>query len=183
MLSVSDALIEWNHLLNVEKTIYRDDNDETPYTSICSVCLAESTFKYIVKAAFYGICFVGMCLEPIINFVKDDTQNTVYYVRLPFGSNEDRVMHFFNIIWQTFINLFGLWGILAFEFMITLISNTITVSSKLTVFDLNELNNEIENKSITRDQTRRKLQKIVDDIEFMDKSVEIGLLCISVFKF
>lgn len=174
-ISASDTRTKWNDLLDVEKTIYRDDDDVSEHTRICVDCLSESMFKFLVKSLLYTLCFTGMCLGQHIDFFRDDMQNTVFYVRMPFKWSEHSAMNLFDISWQTFISVFGLWGLLGFELTITLCSNVITVSSRLSVWDLSQLNNELDNNLINRDQTRRKLRKIIDNIEFMDKSVEVHL--------
>lgn len=167
--SASRASYEWHQLLNVGQSIYRDDDEPTPYNNICRECVDESILNYLLKMSIYVMCFIGICIGPIYNFFVDETDATLYYIRLPFSSDDRKGVHFINTAWQTFICLFGFWGVLIMEIMISLANNGITVSSKLTVLEINNLSDEMTNGQTTDNHKRQKLKDIFTKIESMNE--------------
>lgn len=167
--SASKVSYEWYQLLNVGQSIYRDDDEPTPYNKICRDCVDESILNFVLKMSVYVMCFIGICIGPIYNLFIDETDATLYYIRIPFSSEDQNGAHFINTAWQTFICLFGFWGVLIMESMISLANNGIIMSAKLNAFELNHLTDEMESGQTTDNQTRQKLKDIFTKIEYINE--------------
>lgn len=157
---------EWNKLFNISgKYIYRNDGQPTEYNRICDETVTKSIASYIVKMSVITISFIVASIGPFYSYVHDGTLATLYSLKLPYFNQDPYTEFLINVVWQFLITLIGGIALFLMEGAVTLINDTITVSSTLCCRELEELSDQ----QATENEQRRKLKMIFMKIIYMDK--------------
>lgn len=159
----------WKYMLDFAgKYIYRDDDRVTAYNSICSESLDQSMKTYLIIVIIVITSFTGAVCGPYYKFMTIGMQSTLYNLRLPFFEENPNAEFFINTCWETFNSFIGAIGLFNMEAAFTIVSDTITVSSKLCAMELNELSKCIEMEQKHLKDTRNKLKLILMKTKFID---------------
>lgn len=161
--------MKWVPLLEMlGKYIVRDDKRPTAYNRICSECLDEMVESYIIKLAVIQVSFVLALAGPVYTYLQDGTLVTLYEVRIPFLQDDPQTEFIVNISWQTFNSSMVIPGLFLLEGATALVNATITMTSKLSVLELNELSDELETESIGMEEANQRVKNIIMKILHME---------------
>lgn len=149
--------------------IYNDDRQDTPYNRICSENISESLKNLIVTLTIMILSFIIAYLGPLLSYVQDGTIVTFYELRLPYLYQYPNVEYIINTIWQSSINILAVFSFFLAELMQTLINDSISVTSKLSRLELDQLSNQLEEKDRNEATIGRKLTSIFMKMAYMDE--------------
>lgn len=150
------------------KYIYRDDDRSTPYNCICSESLNQTMRTYLIIVVIVITSFTGAVCGPYYKFISHGTQATLYNLRLPCFEDNPNMEFLINTCWETFNSVIGAIGLFNMEAAFIIVSDTITVSSKLSVMELSELSKCIEMGTKTTKYARNSLKLILMKTQFID---------------
>lgn len=163
----------WKELLSLAGThIYRDDNRATAYNYICSESLDQSMKTYLTIVIIVIASFTGAVCGPYYQFMTNGMRSTLYNLRLPFFEDNPNTEFLINMCWETFTSFIGAIGLFNMEASFTIVSDTITVSSKLCALELNELSKYMEMEQKNTIYGRWKLRLILRKTKFIDGWVD-----------
>ncbi|XP_031616517.1 odorant receptor 67d-like [Contarinia nasturtii] len=170
---LGDKMKEWFRLIIIPgKHIYRDNRQLTNYNRICEESLSFSIKAYIIKMMVIIISFVGATIGPFYRYLNDGTLVTFYALKLPYYHDDLNKEFMINAIWQFGITIFGGVALFFMEGILTLIDDTVTVSSKLSQLEFEELSDFLENESKTIQKSRKKLTDIFMKIAYFDEIIQ-----------
>lgn len=155
----------WVYLIEMSgRHIYRNDGRQTEYNRICSKCMDDTVRSYVITIVVLNLSFIYALIGPVQTYLRDGTIVTLFEVRVPFLYEYPQEEFIFNIIWQSTISVIGLIGLFGVEGMITLVNNTISVSSKLVVFELERLSDRMEVGEISERKSGQTMSNIIKKI-------------------
>lgn len=166
---INKSRFKWHNLINTGRNFYRNDKRPSPYNRICSECITNSIKNYVVMIVVILITFTIALIGPIYIYYQEGKMYTLYGVRLPYLSKNPHKEYVVNIIWQLIINLMAIVGTFILEAMITIVNDTITVSSKLCRLELNELSDDLENEHKTKAKASKTWKIIIKKMIYMDE--------------
>ena len=159
----------WKYMLDFAgKYIYRDDDRATDYNYICFKSLDQSMKTYLIIVMIVISSFVGAVCGPWYKFITIGTKSTLYNLRLPFCEDNPNTEFVINTCWECFNSFIGSIGLFMMEAAFIIVSDTITVSSKLFAFELNELSKYIEMEQKHTKYAGKSLRIILQKIQFVD---------------
>lgn len=168
--AINESRFVWHKLAAISgKYIYRDDHQPTAYNSICSKTIDQSLKTFVIKTSVIILSFVGAVLGPFLRFISDGFLYTLYELRIPYYNQYPYTEFVINVIWQIIISVIGTVGLFILEGGFTLINDTITVSSKISLLEFTQLSNLLENKQQKDRNVRRQLVKNYMNILYMDE--------------
>lgn len=117
------------------------------------------------------LSFVGAVIGPFYSFVHNGTLVTLYSVKLPYFNQDPYTEFIINVVWQFLISLIGGVALFLMEGSIMLLNDTITVSSKLCYYELNELSDYLKEncKSVSETKCCRELKTVFMKIAYFDE--------------
>lgn len=170
--TVTKTKYKWRKLLEFSgEFIYNDDRQCTPYNRICSENISESLKNLIVTITIIMLSFIIACLGPLFSYIKDGTVVTFYELRLPYLYQYPNVEYIINTIWQAAINILAVFAFFLAELIQTLVNDSISVTSKLSRLELNQLSIQLEEKDRNEATIGRKLTSIFMKMAYMDKYI------------
>lgn len=162
--------LEWNRLLNIPgKWIYRDDNKPTTYNQICTQSICETIKHYVLTIMVIMLASIGAVLGPFYSYIYEGTFATFYNLKLPYFNADPPTEFIINIIWETMISLLGIIALFVLEIVIAICNDTISVSSKLTQMELNDLSDKIEKERGAKSKELLQLRMILMRVAHIDE--------------
>ncbi|XP_031635731.1 uncharacterized protein LOC116348758 [Contarinia nasturtii] len=172
-MAIVDSMYELHRLINIpRKNIYRDNQRPTNNNRICEESINYSIKAYAIKMTVILISFVGATIGPFYRYMDDGTLVTLYSLKLPYLHNDLHTEFIVNAIWQLMITIIGGIGLFLIEGVLTLIDDTVNVSSYLCQLEFEELSNCLKNESITIHKSREKLKNIYMKIAYNDEFIK-----------
>lgn len=157
-------------LLDVPREhFYRNERQLTAYNRICSECITDSLKTYVLTLVVLILSFIGALIGPAYSYIQDGSLYTLYELRLPYFNQYPNTEFGINFTWQSLISVLGISALFCIELFMTMVNNAITVSSKLTVMELAEISDQLENGQITQEQCSQGLKKIFMKIDYMNR--------------
>lgn len=167
---VNKERFRWAKLLKIASTyFYRDDNVPSDYNRICSECLTEWVGKYLKIVTLQSLSFVIASIGPSYSFMHYGKKATLFSVRLPYLNRMPDLEFFTVIFWECSGGLIGFMAFFAIEVLISLLNNTIDVTSRLCVLELTEISDHLEMRNRTKAFINRKLTLIMMKTRFIDQ--------------
>lgn len=151
------------------KHMYRNDKQPTAHNRICWDGLYNSAKQYFLCTSFILLTLVGAAIGPIYTYSHGGKIVTLYELRIPFLGNDPNTEFFVSLAWQGLNSCFGILGIALIESGMSLINNTITVSSMLNSLSLHELSGQLESSNITKRKSQQSLKSIFMQIIYWDE--------------
>lgn len=112
----------------------------------------------------------GAVPGPFYNYVHYGTYATLYNLKLPYFNRYPNIEFLINIGWETFIASLAFGGMLLIEAKMAFCNNTISVSSKLTEMELNQMSDALEHRNgVSQGMSGPKLRIILMRVLYMDE--------------
>lgn len=112
---------------------------------------------------------IGVVPGPFYKFIHEGLYATVFILKLPYFNHYPNTEFIINIVWETFIILFAFGGLFLLEAVTALCNDTVSVSSKLSQLELNELSDEIEQNGGSKVKHSTQLKRIIMRVSHMDE--------------
>lgn len=149
--------------------IYRNDKQPTAHNRICWEGLNDTAKQYFLCTSVVLLTLVGATIGPIYTYSHGGKIVTLYELRIPFFANDPNTEFFVSFAWQGLNSCFGILGIALIESGMSLINNTITVSSMLNSLSLHELSGQLESSNISERKSKQSLKLIFMQIIYWDE--------------
>lgn len=152
--------------------IYNDDHASTKYNEIC-----KNSLKHLVSRTI--ILMFAIYLSAIIasiNVIRIFFQTGKFYslvgVLIPFVDEDSKAELYCNIAYLVVITLLIFFGLLYFQIVCGIIVDTMYVSSHLTILEMDELSDLLEQNISHRIETVFRVKRIILQILRIDALVE-----------
>ncbi|XP_031636572.1 uncharacterized protein LOC116349321 [Contarinia nasturtii] len=173
MIFWGESMYVTYRLLNTSRRhIYRDNRESTKYNQICEESISYSIKAYGIRMLVIMISFVGASAGPFYRYLDDGILVTLYSLKLPYFHDDLHTEFMINTFWQFFISIYGGLALFLIEGLLTLIDDTVTVSSNLCLMEFEELSDCLENESVTIHESREKLKNVFMKIAYSDEYIK-----------
>lgn len=150
------------------KHIYRNNKRQTAHNRICEDCLNDSAKQFFTTTTIVLTSVTVAHFCPIIEYFRNGSLITIYQIHFPFI--DDPYLQFVvGIMFQGMISTTGALGLALIESGMSMVNNTLTVSSKLNALSLHEFSEKIKTSQINGKQCRHELKLIFMNILYWDK--------------
>lgn len=164
---ITELRYTWTKIMNLSgQYIYRDDAEPTIYNRICSKTIDESIKTVITIISLEGLSFVLANIGEFYSMLQG-RKITLLSVRIPYLHQNPDTEFLINFCWELIGSIDGFVSFIAIEIAFMLVNDTITVSSRLCVADLNDISDQLEQQ-----HTRvacRNLKMVLRRTKFIDE--------------
>lgn len=144
-------------------------HEDENYIDICSNEMDNSIKKFIsrfvIMFSIFAIAITKIYYVTIFMGIKTTTTE----VKIPFIEEKSNDDFLANIILQTILSSYGLFGFIAMEVGMELNALVVAISSKLIKFEFNKLDEWIERAKLSPMQLCTSLRNIVQQVMDVDK--------------
>lgn len=151
------------------KRIYNDSNEKTEYNTICSRSMDNAMKRFIKVITVVMFSFIAALIGPVYAFVRDGVLTTVLGVRVPYVEKGSHLEFKILLIMQLFSGFCGFCGNFGIEAGYNLFINVIRTTTDFIIKDIDSLTHDIETKTFTFAEKKRKLSLIFLKINAIDR--------------
>lgn len=141
--------------------IYQDNRDNTEYNEISSKQLNGTMRSFVIKMGTIFLSFIVAVIGPAQAYLSHGTKTTTIESHIPFLEPKSNSEFVANFLLQNLIAIHGILGYIGVEIVLSLYQDVVTVAPKLLTADLAHAIRQYEDKSITEQQLRMRIQNIV----------------------
>lgn len=143
-----------------------DDNKSTEYNRICknNIRKLAQHFVIIVFLVIFGHLLI--VFGPIYAYIFENIRSTPMATHLPFLKKDSDIEFMMNLLVQSVIAMFALFGNISIELLTLLISNAITIIPNMIHLNLNDLVKEITSSNL---KTMSRWHNVLIQVQDFDR--------------
>lgn len=152
--------------------IYCDDHRPTAYNKICSKILDNTIQRYKVVMTLIILSSIAGAANPIYIYFRDGILYTLAGVLIPFVEKGSSLETILNTIYQIVAAVFAILGLTCVQASISIMTDTIDVSTDLTILKMQTFSNRLKRGNLTERDIRNRLNTIFYQVKKIDKYIK-----------
>lgn len=141
--------------------IYPNNSESTEYNRICSQQIDTTVRRFFTEIIMMILAFNVAMIGPTYAFYMYGTRTTLTNVRIPFSEEHSDIELIANLMLTGIIGFHGFIGYIALEIVMAIFSDAVTLAPQVVEIELNGLNEQLKEKSLTKAAFVRLFNNIV----------------------
>lgn len=150
------------------KYIYQDINDGTKFNAVCDKSAKDLLRQVLIVVPLVIISYAQISIGAFYAYFVHGILTTPMGTLLPFTNDDSRLCFIINTCHQIFIAVFATLGSAGIEICACMINNVVTLTPKLILLNVEELENDLISDGWTL-KTKSKLRNILIQIQDFDR--------------